>query len=46
MALLEDSYESGHPQPKDILLLLVEVADTTIEYDRKIKVLLTLEAIY
>lgn len=33
----EDFYESGHPQPKDILLL-VEVADTTIEYDRKIKI--------
>lgn len=33
----EDFYESGHPQPEDIFLL-VEVADTTVESDRKIKV--------
>jgi Uma2 family endonuclease len=31
-----DFYESGHPQSRDILLL-VEVADTTIEFDREIK---------
>lgn len=32
-----DFYESGHPQPQDILLL-VEVADTTVESDREIKI--------
>lgn len=32
-----DFYSSGHPQPADILLL-VEVADTTIGSDRAIKV--------
>ena len=32
-----DFYESGHPQPKDILLL-VEVADTTANYDREVKI--------
>jgi len=32
-----DFYESGHPQPEDILLL-VEVADTTVESDRQIKI--------
>lgn len=32
-----DFYESGHPQPQDILLL-VEVADTTVESDRQIKI--------
>ena len=31
-----DFYEAGHPQPQDILLL-VEVADTTVEFDREIK---------
>ncbi|MBP0018468.1 MAG: Uma2 family endonuclease [Cyanobacteria bacterium SBLK] len=33
----EDYYESGHPQPHDIFLL-VEVADTTIDSDREIKI--------
>lgn len=33
----EDFYEAGHPQPQDILLL-VEVADTTAEFDREIKI--------
>ncbi len=33
----DDFYAAGHPQPQDILLL-VEVADTTIESDRNIKV--------
>ncbi len=33
----EDFYATGHPQPQDILLL-VEVADTTIESDRAIKI--------
>ena len=40
IALLQpraDFYESGHPQPQDILLL-VEVADTTVEFDREIKI--------
>ena len=40
MALLkprDDFYATGHPQPQDILLL-VEVADTTIESDRAIKI--------
>lgn len=32
-----DFSESGHPQPEEIFLL-VEVADTTVESDRKIKV--------
>lgn len=32
-----DFYEAGHPQPSDVLLL-VEVADTTIESDREIKI--------
>lgn len=29
-------YSSGHPRPEDILLL-IEVADTTLEFDRKVK---------
>ncbi len=33
----DDFYAAGHPQPQDILLL-VEVADTTIESDRAIKI--------
>ena len=32
-----DFYEHGHPQPEDILLL-VEVADSSIEYDRDVKI--------
>jgi Uma2 family endonuclease len=32
-----DFYKKAHPRPEDILLI-VEVADTTIEYDRKVKV--------
>ncbi|NEQ24827.1 MAG: Uma2 family endonuclease [Microcoleus sp. SIO2G3] len=32
-----DFYEAGHPQPEDILLL-VEVADTTVEADRNVKI--------
>lgn len=31
-----DFYATAHPQPQDILLL-VEVADTTINYDRSVK---------
>ena len=40
LALLQtrpDFYESGHPQPEDVFLL-VEVADTTAESDREVKV--------
>jgi len=32
-----DFYESGHPQPKDIFLL-IEVADSSLEYDRDVKI--------
>ena len=32
-----DFYESGHPQPEDIFLL-IEVADSSIEYDRDVKI--------
>ena len=37
-----DFYETAHPQPKDIVLI-VEVADTTVQYDREVKVLLYAE---
>ncbi|NEQ37680.1 MAG: Uma2 family endonuclease [Okeania sp. SIO3I5] len=40
LALLQwrdDFYEAKHPQPEDIFLL-VEVADSTIKYDREIKI--------
>lgn len=32
-----DFYAAGHPTPPDVLLL-VEVADTSVEYDRQVKV--------
>ncbi len=32
-----DFYESGHPQPTDVLLL-IEVADSTIDSDRELKI--------
>ena len=32
----DDFYESGHPGPADVLLL-VEVSDTTVDYDRGVK---------
>jgi len=32
-----DFYESGHPQPEDIFLI-VEVADTTAKFDRGVKI--------
>jgi Uma2 family endonuclease len=32
-----DFYESGHPQPQDIFLL-IEVADSSLEYDREVKI--------
>jgi Uma2 family endonuclease len=40
LALLQqrpDFYESGHPHPEDVILL-VEVADTTAEADREVKI--------
>jgi Uma2 family endonuclease len=33
----DDFYNSGHPQPEDVLLV-IEVSDSTLEYDRQIKV--------
>jgi Uma2 family endonuclease len=32
-----DYYESGHPQPADVLLL-IEVADSTVDSDRQLKI--------
>ena len=37
LRLSSDFYASAHPQPSDILLL-IEVADTTVESDRSIKI--------
>jgi Uma2 family endonuclease len=40
VALLQpraDFYILGHPQPRDILLI-IEVADTTVRYDREVKI--------
>jgi Uma2 family endonuclease len=34
--LPESKYATSHPRPNDILLI-IEVADTTLEYDRKVK---------
>ena len=36
MAYKDDRYESGHPSPQDILLL-VEVADSSLRYDTNVK---------
>lgn len=33
----DDFYATGHPRPSDIFLV-IEVADTTIEFDREIKI--------
>ena len=33
----DDFYSSGHPRPEDVLLV-IEVSDTTLEYDSQIKV--------
>jgi Uma2 family endonuclease len=33
----DDFYENSHPQPEDVLLL-IEVADATIRYDREVKI--------
>lgn len=38
-----DFYSKGHPQPKDILLI-IEVADTSFDYDKEIKLSLYAEA--
>ncbi len=32
----EDFYSSGHPRPDDVLLV-IEVSDTSLEYDREVK---------
>ncbi len=32
-----DFYETAHPQPEDVILL-VEVADTTVDFDREVKI--------
>jgi Uma2 family endonuclease len=36
LAPRDDFYRHGHPRSEDVLLL-VEVADTTIRYDRRVK---------
>ena len=33
----EDFYENAHPQANDIFLI-IEVADTTVKYDREVKI--------
>jgi Uma2 family endonuclease len=33
----DNFYESSHPRPKDVLLV-IEIADTTLHYDREVKV--------
>ena len=38
-----DFYRTAHPQPEDIFLL-IEVADTTVKYDREVKIPLYAEA--
>ena len=40
----ENYYANAHPTPKDVILL-IEVADTTIDYDRAIKAPLYAEAL-
>ena len=37
LRLREDFYASAHPRPDDVLLL-VEVSDTSAEYDREVKI--------
>lgn len=39
----EDQYAARHPQPEDVLLL-IEVADSSLEFDREIKLPLYAEA--
>ena len=41
--LRDDDYLSNHPQPKDILLV-IEIADSTLRYDKEIKLPLYAEA--
>ena len=36
LRLRDDSYVSGHPTPDDVLLL-IEVSDSTLDYDRDVK---------
>lgn len=43
LQLRDDFYEARHPQVEDVLLL-VEVADTTIEFDREVKIPLYAES--
>lgn len=43
LAPRDDFYAEGHPTPQDILLL-IEVSDSTVEYDRVIKKTLYAEA--
>lgn len=38
----EDDYEHALPQPEDVFLI-IEVSDTTLRYDRQIKLLLYAE---
>ncbi|HEY9662813.1 MAG TPA: Uma2 family endonuclease [Allocoleopsis sp.] len=33
----DDFYETGHPKPEDIFLV-IEVSDTTVDFDREIKI--------
>jgi Uma2 family endonuclease len=33
----KDFYENAHPQPEDVLLL-IEISDTTVSYDREMKI--------
>jgi Uma2 family endonuclease len=37
LRLRDDFYRKAHPTPKDVLLL-IEVADSTIRYDREVKI--------
>ncbi|HKP72298.1 MAG TPA: Uma2 family endonuclease, partial [Pyrinomonadaceae bacterium] len=37
LRLRENFYRDAHPTPADVLLI-VEVSDTTLEYDRQVKV--------
>ncbi|MGF1478186.1 MAG: Uma2 family endonuclease [Cyanophyceae cyanobacterium] len=39
----EDDYLSGHPSPQDVLLV-IEIADSFLEYDREVKLPLYAEA--
>ena len=43
LQLRDDFYRGAHPTPADVLLI-IEVADTTLEYDRQVKVPLYVKA--